>query len=254
MTVTVTKIYTDVQVDDEHTIIFPPTVQGSIRPGSLDLLERVQFIKWGDNMLGEIEPGVIPKKCVGLMLPAGYARSITGDLDKMRLLYVHHSQIATVISGRVFTIWRDPSEPEPVLPAGYNSGTWIESSNFKGYLVRDIKKLAVIAPEPVVVSLSESVPVPFVFSPKGFDSLLAKSKIESETCETYANKMAITINEEINRAADEGRLNGQFLFMFKCAAPQDKTVEALNGIFGSRLTIAKSPYARKMVSVVIRKD
>lgn len=255
MTVTVTKIYTDVQVDDEHTIIFPPTVQGSIRPGTLDHLSRVRYIRWGDNMLGEIEPGVIPKRCAALMLPAGYTHTMPEDFDRGKLLYIHHTQIATVTSSRLVSLWREASEPAPVIPAGYKINVdWYNSSNFKGNLVLDVEIVPIVVPEPVVVTQSEPVPKPFVFTLESFDALLAKSKIESESCETYANQMAITINDEINRAADEGRLHNQFFFEFKCMAPRDKTIEVLDGIFGLRLLIVKSPCVLNKVHVTLRRD
>lgn len=73
--------YTDITFDtDTETIEFPDSLEGSIRPGSLDCYSKLSTIFWGKNMRDPIEPGVIPDRPIVLLMPIGYRHQITDNV------------------------------------------------------------------------------------------------------------------------------------------------------------------------------
>lgn len=109
MTVTIGATYTEVAIPRETTdLVFPPTVKGSIKPGTLDNLDRLQSISWGTNMTGLIEPGTIPNKPISLWLPKTYTHDLglSQISDKVQI-YVHTNYIDIVPEGSIFLVWAE---------------------------------------------------------------------------------------------------------------------------------------------------
>lgn len=145
MPVKLNKVCSDVEVEDEKHVVFPPEIVGSIRPGSLDYLTKTQIIEWGENMVDKIEHGTLPFCCMWLLLPANYKHP-TDDL-KFRsdgFLYVHHTNIEHGFAVREFFIWKGLTDPKPALPPGLKhagNSTWYESDVFKTISILKVKKV-----------------------------------------------------------------------------------------------------------------
>ena len=105
MTVSVGPTYSDITVDPNTVkLIFPDEACGSIRPGSLDHLTKLEIIIWGRNMMGLIEPGTIPDG-VWLVLRESYKHSI--DLSELKpgvRIYTHALNYSQAPTDRCFRI------------------------------------------------------------------------------------------------------------------------------------------------------
>ena len=117
MTVTVGPTYLDITVDaDTVNLVFPDEAQGSIRPGSLNHLTKLEIIVWGKNMIDLIEPGTIPNG-VYLVLREEYKHSV--DLSKLEpgiYVYTHAFNCDTAPTDRCFTIWGNFKDVQTVEP------------------------------------------------------------------------------------------------------------------------------------------
>lgn len=156
MAVSLTKVYSDIVVQDVGaTLVFPPDVVGSIKPGSLDHLTKAHIIRWGVNMTGPIEPGTIPECCNYLLFPETYSHAIDNIKLRPRIeIYVHRTQVQTGPSDRIFYAWGLPDEPQPILPAGYQFAAkriWRQSIMFGDLNITEVESVPKLAvPEPAV--------------------------------------------------------------------------------------------------------
>lgn len=96
----------DITVDpDTIKLVFPDTAQGSIKPGSLDHLTKLEVIIWGKNMTGLIEPDTIPDDC-WLVLRESYKHLV--DLSELKpgvRVYTHALNYSTAPTDRCFRLW-----------------------------------------------------------------------------------------------------------------------------------------------------
>lgn len=108
MTVTVGPTYCDLTIDPSVTkLIFPDEIEDPIRPGSLDHLTQLQTIIWGRNMMGMIEPGVIPDGVL-LVLKENYKYPI--DASKLGPNVIVCTYAGNSRNGphdRCFKVWSD---------------------------------------------------------------------------------------------------------------------------------------------------
>ena len=115
MSVTVGPTYCEVTIDPSVAkLIFPDTVCGSIRPGSLDHLSKLKTIVWGINMTDLIEPGTIPD-AVTLVLRSEYRHQV--DTSKLGLrvrVWIHGSNYQYAPTDRCFRVWADRLQMFPV--------------------------------------------------------------------------------------------------------------------------------------------
>ncbi|CAH6420039.1 Hypothetical protein MVR_LOCUS16 [uncultured virus] len=109
MTVLIGPTYTDVVIpSDAWDVSFPPTVKGSIKPGTLDGLTNLSYIDWGVNMTGLIEPGVIPDRYITLLLPKTYKHPLAlSQFSKRVEVRLHIDNIEQMPIGKKFVVWSE---------------------------------------------------------------------------------------------------------------------------------------------------
>lgn len=203
MTIEVTGIYSDITVTDQESICFPPNFAGSIRPGSMDHLVLAESIEWGVSMSEPIEPGVIPKCCKRLLLPAGYKHSIDDiKLEAHVDVFVNHRNIGRAPTDRVFTVWKEDSQFTPKLPREFKwsgSGLWFDSPFFGRKRVQCATKIY------------------YGFRGDEFERLIESSK---QICEAspnlYIDSLARKIRDKVTALAQMGVLAKGLSFQIKC--------------------------------------
>ena len=111
MTVTVGPTYLDISVDPDTTkLVFPDEACGSIRPGSLNHLTKLETIVWGNNMTDLIEPGTVPNG-VSLVLRESYGHPV--DLSKLGSdvsVFINVLNYDRAPTDRCFNMWGSINE------------------------------------------------------------------------------------------------------------------------------------------------
>lgn len=203
MDVQVKGTYSDIIVTDQESICFPSDFTGSIRPGSLDHLTLTESIEWGENMSSPIEPGVIPKCCLRLLLPVSYKhRTDAIKLEAHVDVFISHRNIEYGPTDRVFTVWKEDAYYLPSLPKGLkwsgNMARWVDSPFFGGKRVKSATK------------------IDHRFEKGEFDALLESSKqVHAANPDLYLDSIACKIRNKIKTFAEMGVLAKGFVFQVK---------------------------------------
>lgn len=195
MPVRIVNVSPKIEVDDERLIIFPPEVKGSLKPGSLDHLRMARYMRWGDNMLALIKPNTIPNCFSALQLPPNYAHPIDdSNLGSGVTVYMHHSSIQYAGSKNSFYIWKEPMEPEPVLPKNWKqkSNIWTGSGTFENIEIIRIERIPepVVVPEPVTVAKSST-------SLEKKKAYLEAEKVFVDARRAYLDDKIATLNDQL---------------------------------------------------------